>query len=43
MFNLIEMHREEVGLTSLPGWAAFSFDEFRKRKVISILPEKFLF
>ena len=42
MFNLIEMHRKEVGLTSLPGWgsAAFSFDEFRKRKVISILPEK---
>ena len=37
MFNLIEMHRKEVGLTSLPGWgsAIFSFDEFRESKVLS--------
>ena len=37
VFNLIEMHRKEVGLTSLPSWgsATFSFDEFRESKVLS--------
>ena len=37
VFNLIEMHRKEVGLTRLPGLgsATFSFDEFRESKVLS--------
>ena len=42
LFNLIEMHRKEVGLTSLPGCGSetFSFDEFQESKVLSFPPGK---